>query len=177
MTRKRLACFAILGDCFADAEVIMAFCTSCGAQVADTAQFWTTCGKPLPVPAETRTTAGATAAQAPAPAAGSGSAAKVILIVVAVVVGLGILSVAISALIGYRAIRHARVEHTRSGTRITSGTGTVETTTDPAKVAATIGIELYPGARLVEEGSNVNFGNMSAASGEFESDDPPQEGS
>ncbi len=153
----------------------MAFCTSCGSQVAETAQFCTHCGKPLPGVAAAQASP-STPAPAPAPIAPSGggsSAVKIVLIVAAVVVALGIISAAITGWVGYRMVRHARVEHTANGSRVSGGFGSVETTTDPNQLAQALSVDVYPGAKLVKEGSSVRVAGMTAASAEFETDDTP----
>ncbi len=143
----------------------MAFCTSCGAQVADTARFCSKCGKPLANPAS--------AASAPAPPRADGGALKVLLIIIAVVVGVVVISVAISGYVGYRAMRNAKIITTPSGTKITSSLGKVETTHDLSKFAQESGVEIYPGATLVDEGANVTAGNVNTVAGNLETSDPP----
>jgi len=50
--------------------------------------------------------------------------------------------------------------------------GTVESTKDPEDAARNLGIEVYPGARVLKEGAaSVTFGGMHTTTANFESDD------
>jgi hypothetical protein len=144
----------------------MAFCNSCGATLASGAKFCTKCGTTQP------TTASAVPV-ATAGAAPQSNALKIILIVVAMIVGLGILGVAGAGFVAWRIARHSRVNSRDGNVRVETPFGTVNTTTDPNEAASNIGIDLYPGAEVVNGTSaNVNFGGMHSASAEFETSDP-----
>jgi hypothetical protein len=108
----------------------------------------------------------------PAPPSEGGGALKVILIVVGVIVLIGILGV---ASIGFFAWRVARSSHIRQeGDRVKVETpfGTVESSKDPEEAARNLGIEVYPGARVLKEGAaSATFGGMHTTTANFESDD------
>jgi hypothetical protein len=144
----------------------MAFCTSCGAQVAETAKVCPQCAKPLTGPA------GGPSTPAPAPPRADGGAFRVLLIIIAVVIAVVIVSIAISGYVGFRAMHHAKVISTSSGTKITSAMGNVETTRDVSKFAQESGVEMYPGATLVDQAANVRTGDVETIAGNFESTDP-----
>ncbi len=156
----------------------MAFCTSCGAQIADGAMFCTGCGA-----AQTQTpqtvASSQTAAAAPVAAATvqpepkqGGSALKVVLIVLAVVFGLIILGIAAAVGVGVYIAKNSKVHQHGKDATISTPFGEVSTTTDPSKVAEQIGVEVYPGATPWGQGASVGtFGGMSVANAMFESDD------
>ena len=51
--------------------------------------------------------------------------------------------------------------------------GTVETTRDPQAAARNLGVDLYPGAQVMKEGStSMTFGNVHTAALTFETSDP-----
>ena len=170
----------------------MAFCTGCGARMDDNAKFCTSCGAqvsaagapsqasspgpaaavaPSPVP-PTRV---AGPSQPPAPTQGGSGALKVVLIVLGVIVLLGIMVVGMISYGVYRA-RKAIINEsgaggttlTLPGVKINGGAGA-----SAEKVAADLGIEVYPGAvgRKNSAGS-VNIGGVTVGGAEFETSDP-----
>ncbi len=146
----------------------MAFCTSCGAQLDANAQFCVKCGS-----RQAAGTGGAAPAPAPAPASG-GNALKIVLIVVAGVILLGVVgSVATMIFVGKR-LHDAKVSVVEKGGEATVITpmGTVHTTKDPAKIAENLGVEIYPGAKAIEGGSEVQTMGMHTVTGVFETSDP-----
>ncbi len=157
----------------------MAFCTSCGAQIADGAKFCTGCGvtqvqapqavassQPVaPAPAQP-------AAVQPAPKQGGG-ALKIVLIVLAVVFGLIILIIAGGIGMGVYIAHKTKVRQHGNSATISTPWGEVNTTTDPSKVAEQLGVEVYPGATPLKEGASVSgIPGMSIVTARFESDDP-----
>lgn len=149
----------------------MAFCTACGNPVDAASRFCAKCGAAMPA------TAVAPAASAPgqAPAKPGGGALKIVLIIAAVFVGLAVVIGGITAYIGYRAVKSARATIGEAGTTAHTAMGDVQTTKDPVKMAQETGVELYPGAEMVKEGSKVSFGGVSAASAVFQTGDAPEQ--
>ena len=142
----------------------MAFCTSCGATLDPNAQFCAKCG--------TRQAVGVGGGAA-APASGSG-ALKIVLIVIVGVILLGVIgSVATMIFVGKK-IHDAKVSISEKGGEATVVTpmGTVHTTKDPAKIAANLGVDIYPGATAIEGGSEVQTMGMHTVTGIFETPDP-----
>ncbi|HVP42518.1 MAG TPA: zinc ribbon domain-containing protein [Terriglobales bacterium] len=142
----------------------MAFCTSCGATLDSNAQFCVKCGA--------RQAVGVGGA-APAPASGGG-ALKIVLIVVAGVILLSVVgSVATMIFVGKR-LHDAKVSIREHGGEATVETpmGTVHTTKDPAKIAENLGVDIYPGAKAIEGGSEVQTMGMRTVTGIFETSDP-----
>ena len=118
------------------------------------------------------------AAAAPAPAAtptgakGGGSALKIILLVMG---GLALLIFVIAALAlgtAYYVAKRSHVEQGPEGAKVETPFGTVEATKDDAeKIAAKMGIEVYPGARALPGAASVTMGSMHSATAMYESDD------
>jgi zinc-ribbon domain len=152
----------------------MAFCNSCGANLAPGAQFCAKCG------AAVTGAANASAAVSNLPSAISGpagpktgsSAAKIILIVVAVIVIFGILGVATLAIIGVRIARSTHVTQDGNRVKVETPFGSVDTNKDPDQVAKDLGVEIYPGAQAQTNGSaSASFGNVHTTSANFTSND------
>jgi hypothetical protein len=147
----------------------MAFCTSCGAQIADDARFCTSCGKPAGLAAASG------AAPRPAPVTvQKNSALTIVLVVFLVVIGLGVVATAGAFFFGYKLMKRARVETENGGTRVITPLGSVVANQNAEAVAAELGVEIYPGARGLPGGSAVNFGGFKVVAARFESDDPPE---
>jgi len=158
----------------------MAFCNSCGANITPGTRFCNKCGAPilastLPAkgaPPATASTPPATQT-APAPAQGGG-ALKVILIVVGVIVLIGILGVASLGFFAWRVARHAHVRQEGDNVKVETPFGTVETTKDPQEAARNLGVDLYPGAQVIKDGStSMTFGNVHTATLNSETADSP----
>lgn len=98
-----------------------------------------------------------------------GGALKIVLIIVAIVVGLGIISAGVAGYLAYRASKAFHV--TEDGSTVTTPWGNVSSNTDAGKVAAELGVEVYPGAKALEGASVASFGNVSFGSAEFETSD------
>ena len=147
----------------------MAFCNSCGTTLAPGARFCPKCGGAVPVAAVTPVVA------SPAPAAtpqGS-SALKIILIVVAVIVVLGILGIGTLTFIVRRIAHRSHIENRDGNVRVETPFGTVQSTNNPDEAARNLGIDLYPGARVLK-GNSATIGGMHTVEAEFESDDPAE---
>ena len=162
----------------------MAFCNKCGASLPPGIRFCNQCGAAViassPAPnAANSAMAGATvsAGSVPPANAGQGSGAlKVILIVVGVLVLLGILSVSSMAFFAWHVARHVHAHQDGNNVRVETPFGNVETTKDPADAARNLGVDLYPGAELMRNGSSTaTFGGVHTATISAESSDPVEQ--
>jgi hypothetical protein len=129
-----------------------------------TAQVCPSCGKAIggtaPGPA------------AAAPAQKSGGALKVILLVVGGIFLLFILVFVVAVSGAYYLARKSHIEQGPQGAKVETPFGTVEATKDDAeKIAAKLGIEVYPGARALPGAASVTLGSMHSATAMYESDD------
>ena len=161
----------------------MAFCNKCGANVEPGVRFCNKCGAPvlastLPPAAGTTSATSATArpAQAATTPAGQpaqgGGALKVVLIVVGVIVLIGILGIASVGFFAWRVARNSHVRHEGDRVKVDTPFGTIESTKDPEEVARNLGVDIYPGARVLKEGAaSATFGGVHTSSANFESDD------
>ena len=148
----------------------MAFCNSCGNSLDPGIKFCNKCGAAVSAPP-----AGTVATSAPpaAPAQGGGSGVlKVILIVVGVFVILGVLAVSTVAFIGWRVARNLHVKQDGNHVKVETPFGSMETPKDPAEIARSLGVDVYPGAQPEKNGAaTVNFAGIHTASGTFRSSD------
>jgi len=153
----------------------VAFCNSCGASLQGGARFCPKCGATQPV-SGTVPVASTVPAPPPPPAAQPqrSSAVKVILIVVAAVVVLGILGIGTLTFVAWRVARHTHIKEEADGNvRVESPFGSVESSSNPQEVARNLGVDLYPGARVVRNNAaNINVAGMHTIAVEFETDDP-----
>lgn len=148
----------------------MAFCNSCGNNLAPGTQFCNKCGAAVPggpVPGAS------TSAAAAAPTGGS-SALKIILIVFAVIVALGVLGIATVSFVAYRVAKSSHVTHDGDHVKVETPFGRVETTNDPQQAARDLGVDIYPGAEVQKNGAaSATFGGVHTTSANFQSTDPP----
>jgi hypothetical protein len=101
-----------------------------------------------------------------------GSALKTILIVVGVVVLIGILGVASLGFFAWRVARHSHVRQDGNNVKVETPFGTVESTNDPQEAARNLGVDLYPGAKVLKEGTaSASFGGVHSVTVSLESDD------
>jgi flagellar basal body-associated protein FliL len=144
----------------------MAFCNSCGATLEPGAKFCPKCGAAVPV---------AAAIPPPAPAMSSqGSGAlKIILIVVAVIFVLGVLGIGTLVFVVRRVAQHSHVRNKDGNVRVETPFGTVQSTNNPDEASRSLGVDLYPGARVLK-GNTAAIGGMHTVEAEFESDDPAE---
>jgi hypothetical protein len=159
----------------------MAFCNACGASIAAGTRFCSKCGAPVvasqavapPVAAGSTPAVGSTTPVASAPPPGSGGGAlKVILIVVGVLVLVGILGAASIGFFALRVARHTRVRQDGNNVKVETPFGTVETTKDPQQAARDLGVDLYPGAQVLNNGTaSATFGNIHSAAAKLQSSD------
>jgi len=157
----------------------MAFCNSCGASITPGTRFCSKCGATIiassPAPRVGPPAAAGSAippASVQAGPAQGGGALKVILIVVGVIVLLGILGVASIGLVAWHVARNAHIHQEGNNVKVETPFGSVETTKDPTEAARNLGVELYPGAEVLRNGSaSVTFGEVHTASLSSESTD------
>ena len=144
----------------------MAFCNSCGATLEAGAKFCPKCGTTVPM-------AGAIPPSVPsattAPPQGSG-ALKIILIVVAVAFVLGVLGIGTLVFVVRRVAQNSHVRNKDGNVRVETPFGTVQSTNDPNEASRNLGIDLYPGARVLK-GNTASIGGMHTVEAEFESED------
>ena len=145
----------------------MAFCNSCGAQLADGTKFCSKCGTAI---------TGAPAAQpiapGPAPSQGSSSALKIILIIIGIIVLIGILGMVTCGIVIHRIAKSARISQKGDNVKVETPFGSMETNNDPQKVADELGVEIYPGAQVQKNGTtSVTFGSLQTVTAIFESND------
>jgi hypothetical protein len=146
----------------------MAFCNSCGAQLAEGTKFCGKCGAGI--------TGGPATPQAiapgPPPSTGSSSALKIVLVIVGVIVLIGVLGVATIGIIGYRVAKSAKVSQKGDNVKVETPFGNMETSTDPQKTAEELGIDIYPGAEVEKAGTaSVTLGSLHTVTAKFESND------
>jgi hypothetical protein len=108
----------------------------------------------------------------PSPAASSqgNGALKVILIVVAAIVVLGMLGIGTLAFVVRRIAHNSHVKNENGNVRVETPFGTVQSTNNPDEAARNLGIDPYPGARVLQ-GNSATFGGMHTVTAQFESDD------
>jgi uncharacterized OB-fold protein len=141
----------------------MAFCNSCGATLEPGAKFCPKCGAAVPMAAAIPPAVPATSTQ------GSG-ALKIILIVVAVIFVLGVLGIGTLVFVVRRVAQHSHVQNKDGNVRVETPFGTVQSTNNPDEAARKLGVDPYPGARILK-GNTAAIGGMHTVEAEFESDD------
>ncbi|MGB7601484.1 MAG: zinc ribbon domain-containing protein [Candidatus Sulfotelmatobacter sp.] len=158
----------------------MAFCNKCGASLNPGIRFCNQCGAAVvassPVPNMANPAmAGSTVPSASVPAANAGQgggALKVILIVVGVIALLGILAFGSIAFFAWRVAHRIHAHQDGNDMRVETPFGRVETTKDPADAARNLGVDLYPGAELMRNGSSTaTFGGVHTATISAQSSD------
>jgi len=155
----------------------MAFCNSCGTSLAPGIRFCNKCGAPIlasspspSVPAPGTLAAPVLATSVPPAAAQGGGALKVILIAVGVIVLLGILGIASVGFFAWHVAHNAHIRH--EGNNVSVETPFVQATKDPSEAARNLGVDLYPGAEVLRDGSaSATFGGVHTASVNSESSD------
>jgi flagellar basal body-associated protein FliL len=160
----------------------MAFCNSCGAALNPGTRFCNKCGAAVVAssPASAaRSSAPATfatpavASQTQATPSQGGGALKIILIVVGVIVLIGILGVASVGFFAWRIARHSHVRQEGDNVKVETPFGTVQTTSDPQEAARNLGVEIYPGAKVLKDGTtSASIAGIHNVTVSMESDDP-----
>jgi flagellar basal body-associated protein FliL len=100
---------------------------------------------------------------------GSG-ALKIILIVVAVVIALGILGIGTIVFVVRRVAHNSHIQNKDGNVRVETPFGTVQSTNNPDEASRNLGVDLYPGARVLK-GNTATVGGMRTVEAEFESGD------
>jgi hypothetical protein len=159
----------------------MAFCNSCGASMAPGTRFCNKCGATViassPVPSVTPPAAVSSVPPVPqaisaTPPSSGGGALKAILIVVGVIVLVGFLGLASLGFFAWRVARHTHVRHDNDNVSVETPFGTVQTTNDPQEAARNLGVDLYPGAQVLKEGSaSATFGGVHTSALNFDTAD------
>lgn len=159
----------------------MAFCNSCGTSIDPGTRFCSNCGATVltssPALAAAPVAPAGSArpvAAAPAPTSGGGGALKAILIVVGVIILVGILGIASLGFFAWRVARHTHVRQNGENVKVETPFGTVESSNDPQAAAHDLGVDPYPGAQVLKEGStSATFGGVHTVSLHFETTDSP----
>ncbi|HUA16549.1 MAG TPA: zinc-ribbon domain-containing protein [Verrucomicrobiae bacterium] len=152
----------------------MAFCNSCGSNLAPGAKFCTKCGAVVTGAPTSPAAIASSPAITPGPVApkAGGSAVKIILIVVGVLVIFGVLGVATLAIIGVHIARRTHISQDGNRVKVETPFGSVDTNKDPQEVAKDLGVDIYPGAQPQASGSAIaTFGGVRTASASFLSSD------
>ena len=159
----------------------MAFCNSCGAALSPGTRFCNKCGATVlsssPAPAVRSAAPGGSAAPLSATTTQAtsrqgSSALKIVLIVVGVIVLIGILGVASIGFFAWRVARHTHVRQEGDNVKVETPFGTVESTKDPQEAARNLGVDLYPGAKVLKDGTaSASFGGVHSVTVSLESDD------
>jgi flagellar basal body-associated protein FliL len=106
----------------------------------------------------------------PATSTQGSSALKIILIVVAVIFVLGVLGIGTLVFVVRRVAQHSHVQNKDGNVRVETPFGTVQSTNNPDEAARKLGVDPYPGARVLK-GNTAAIGGMHTVEAEFESDD------
>jgi hypothetical protein len=148
----------------------MAFCNSCGATLSEGTKFCSKCG--VAVTGAPAMASPPPVAPAPPASSGSSSALKIILIIVGVILIIGVLGIASISFFAYRIAKHTRVNQHGDNVKVETPFGTVESSKDPEQAAKDLGVDIYPGAEVQQNGaSSSTFGNIQTVSAFFESGD------
>jgi len=160
----------------------MAFCNKCGTTITQGTRFCSKCGAPIlasAFPASSPTVSASTPNQAAtatppaAPPEGGSNALKIVLIIVGVILVIGVLGVGALTFVGLRIAKHTHVKQEGEHVKVETPFGTVESTKDPEQAAKDLGIDIYPGAEVRQNGAaSATLGNLHSVNAEFESDDP-----
>ena len=142
----------------------MAFCNSCGTTLEAGAKFCPKCGAAIPMAAAIP----ATTPSAPPPQ-GNG-ALKVILMLVAGVIVLGILGIGTLVFVIHRVAHNSRVRNRDGNVQVETPFGSVQSTNNPDEAVRNLGIDPYPGTRVLQ-GNSATIGGMHTVTAQFESDD------
>jgi hypothetical protein len=154
----------------------MAFCNSCGANIVPGIRFCNKCGaavltSTLPSAAPPPAVGAAPPPVAPAPSSGGG-ALKAILIIVGVLVLIVILGITSVAFFAWRVAHRAHIRHDGDNVSVETPFGNIQTTKDPQDAARNLGVDPYPGAQVMKQGSvSMSFGSVHTTALTFETSD------
>src|SRR4029077_6618218 len=114
----------------------------------------------------------ASATTVPAPPQGSGNGLKIVLIIVGVILVIGVLGLGALTFVGLRIAKHTHVKQEGEHVKVETPFGSVESTKDPEQAAKDLGIEIYPGAEVRQNGAaSATLGNLHTVNAEFDSSD------
>jgi len=158
----------------------MAFCNKCGTTITQGTRFCSKCGAPIlasgfatSTPAASAATTNQPTPPAQPPQQGSSNALKIVLIIVGAVLIIGVLGLGALTFVGLRVAKHTHVKQEGEHVKVETPFGTVESTKDPEQAAKDLGIEIYPGAEVRQNGAaSATVGSLHSVNAEFESDDP-----
>jgi len=158
----------------------MAFCNKCGTTITQGTRFCSKCGAPIlasgfatSTPAASGSTTNQPTPPAQPPQQGSSNALKIVLIIVGAVLIIGVLGLGALTFVGLRVAKHTHVKQEGEHVKVETPFGTVESTKDPEQAAKDLGIEIYPGAEVRQNGAaSATVGSLHSVNAEFESDDP-----
>jgi hypothetical protein len=148
----------------------MAFCNSCGTTLGEGAGFCSKCGTPIAgaAPPPRMSTASVPATSAPT----GNSGLKTLLIVVGAIALLGIFCIAALTFVGLHIARRTRVTQDGEHVRVETPFGRVEASKDPEQAAKNLGVDIYPGADLQNDGaSTASVAGIRTTTANFESSD------
>jgi hypothetical protein len=111
-----------------------------------------------------------TVSSAPSGTPQANNALKIILVVVSIIVALGILGIGTTIFVVHRIAHNRHTEDRNGNVRVDTPIGTVQTTNNPDEAARSLGVDLYPSARVLQ-GNSATIGGMHTVQAEFESDD------
>ena len=109
----------------------------------------------------------------PAPSPQGSGTLKIILIVGAVILAIGILGIGTLTFLVRRIAHHHRIDNNDGNVRVETPFGAVQSSNDPDEASRNLGIDIYPGARVLT-GNSAIVGKMHTVEAEFESDDSAQ---
>jgi len=160
----------------------MAFCNKCGTEISSGTRFCSKCGAPIlasgfsaasPNPTPSSSPQSPSSAATQPPAQGSGNALKIVLIVIGVILVVGVLGIGALTFVGLRIAKHTHVKQEGEHVKVETPFGTVESTKDPEQAAKDLGIDIYPGAEVRNNGAaaSATVGGLHTVNAEFESSD------
>jgi zinc-ribbon domain len=153
----------------------MAFCNSCGATLTEGAGFCSKCGTPIAgAPVAPRMSTASTGAAPAIPAPTGNSGLKTLLLVVGAIALIGIFSIVALTFVGLHIARRTRVTQDGEHVRVETPFGRVEASKDPEQAAKNLGVDIYPGAGLENDGaSTATVAGIRTTTANFESSDAP----
>ncbi len=155
----------------------MAFCNSCGANIVPGTRFCNQCGaailtSSLPPSAASPVPPVPPTAAVPTSPPASGGALKAVLIIGGVIVLVGILGLASLGFFAWHVAHRTRIRQNGDNVSVETPFGSVHTNSDPQAAARDLGVDVYPGAQVLQEGAtSMNFGNMHTSTLNFETPD------
>ena len=153
----------------------MSFCNACGSALDATSQFCAKCGSPSQSGAVSPASFAAPPLSSAPPPKSNLKPILIALGALGLVFVLGVASVAFFAIRAAKAISASRIETNGDKVRIQSPMGNVEANQVTPETAKRMGVELYPGAKMMESGAvTTGIAGINTLGAEFETDDPPQ---